>query len=110
MPKVTYVHQDGTTDVLDVPVGTSIMEAALDADIEGIVAECGGAAMCATCHVYVRTDHLTAAPAMQEDEDEMLDEAACPRADNSRLSCQLEVNEDMEGIAVGLPERQRVDE
>lgn len=110
MPKVTYVQPDGTTDALDVPVGTSIMEAALEVDLPGIVAECGGAAMCATCHVYVRSDHLGVAPEMQEDEDEMLDEAACSRADNSRLSCQLELNEKMEGIVVAVPERQRAEE
>ena len=72
----------------------------------GIVAECGGSCMCATCHVYVREDQLAQTPAMQADEDAMLEGTASPRKPNSRLSCQLVVSPQMEGLVVYLPETQ----
>ena len=56
MPKVTYVHPDGAREVLDIPLGTSVMRAAILNGVDGIVAECGGEIMCATCHVYVEPD------------------------------------------------------
>ncbi|GAA4862378.1 2Fe-2S iron-sulfur cluster-binding protein [Saccharopolyspora rosea] len=107
MPTVTYVSPDGTERSVAVPPGTTVMEAALDNGIDGIVGECGGAAMCATCHVYVESEHLAAAPPMTVDEDAMLDEASSARAGNSRLSCQLPMTAELDGIRVRLPERQR---
>jgi len=106
MPRVTYVAQDGTETILDIAVGTSVMQAAIYNGIDGIVAECGGSCMCATCHVYVRPDQLGLVPAMQAEEDAMLEGTASPRRPNSRLSCQLAVSPEMDGLVVHLPETQ----
>ena len=106
MPQVTYVSYDGKSTTLDVPVGTSVMQAAVLHGVDGIVAECGGSCMCATCHVYVREDQLAQTPALQADEDAMLEGTASPRKPNSRLSCQLVVSPQMEGLVVYLPETQ----
>ncbi|HEX3535819.1 MAG TPA: 2Fe-2S iron-sulfur cluster-binding protein [Stellaceae bacterium] len=106
MPHVTYIAQDGKETTLDIPVGTSVMQAAVMNGLDGIVAECGGSCMCATCHVYVRDDQLAKTPPMQTDEDAMLEGTASPRRPNSRLSCQLVVSPEMEGLVVHLPETQ----
>jgi ferredoxin, 2Fe-2S len=106
MPKITYVHPDGTRDELEVPVGTSVMQAAILNSIDGIVAECGGSAMCATCHVYVEEADLARTPKMEDAENEMLEFTACERRPNSRLSCQLVVAPQMEGLVVHLPDTQ----
>ena len=106
MPKIVYVHPDGSRDELEVPVGTSIMQAAIFNSIDGIVAECGGSAMCATCHVYVEEPDLGRTPKMEDAENEMLEFTASERRANSRLSCQLVVSPDMEGLVVHLPETQ----
>ena len=106
MPHVTYIAQDGTKTTLDIPLGTSVMQAAVMNGVDGIVAECGGSCMCATCHVYVRDDQLELCPPMQTDEDAMLEGTASPRRPNSRLSCQLVASEQMEGLVVDLPETQ----
>lgn len=107
MPKITYVAVDGTAEDVDVPIGSSVMRGAVAAGIDGIVAECGGNAMCATCHVYVPTDYLDALPTMTVVEDEMLECALAERRGNSRLSCQLHVTEDLHGLRVELPEEQQ---
>ena len=106
MPRVTYIAHDGKQTVLDVPVGTSVMQAATLHGVDGIVAECGGSCMCATCHVYVRNDQLGLCPEMEAGEDAMLDGTACPRQPNSRLSCQLVASPQMEGLVVTMPETQ----
>ncbi|GGM64376.1 2Fe-2S iron-sulfur cluster-binding protein [Dactylosporangium sucinum] len=103
MPKVVYVHADGTERTLDVKEGQSVMAAAVLNGVPGIVGECGGELMCATCHVYVVSPE-TDGPASDE-EDEMLNFAACPRRANSRLSCQLAVGPDSEFV-VRTPEAQ----
>ena len=106
MPKITYVHPDGTREALDVPVGTSVMRGAVMAGIDGIVAECGGEMMCATCHVYVEAAQLPLTPAKKDEEEAMLEFTASERKPNSRLSCQLEVSPQMDGLVVYLPEAQ----
>jgi 2Fe-2S ferredoxin len=106
VPKVIYVHPDQTREELDVDVGTSVMQAAIGHDIDGIVAECGGNMMCATCHVYVDEAFLDRTPEMKAEEDEMLEFTVCPRESNSRLSCQLVLTPEMDGITVYLPEEQ----
>jgi len=100
MPRVTYVAADGSRVTVDVEEGRSVMQGAVDAGLDGIVAECGGNAMCATCHVYVDARGL---PPMMEHEDALLDGTASERRANSRLSCQLPA---IEGLVVELPERQ----
>jgi 2Fe-2S ferredoxin len=106
VPKVIYVHPDQAREELDVDVGTSVMQAAIAHDIDGIVAECGGNMMCATCHVYVDEDYLAQTPEMKPEEDEMLEFTVSPRESNSRLSCQLVMTPDLDGIVVYLPEEQ----
>lgn len=106
MPRVTYTSQDAKTTTLDIAVGTSVMQAAVFNGVDGIVAECGGSCMCATCHVYVREDQLALCPPLEGDEDAMLEGTASARLPNSRLSCQLVVSEQMDGLVVTLPETQ----
>ena len=106
MPRVTYISQDEKATTLDIAVGTSVMQGAVFNGIDGIVAECGGSCMCATCHVYVQEDQLAKTPAMQDDEEAMLEGTASPRLANSRLSCQLVVSAEMDGLVVRLPETQ----
>jgi 2Fe-2S ferredoxin len=106
MPAITYVQPDGNAQTVDAEHGSTVMLTATTNDVDGIVAECGGNAMCATCHVYVDPEHLERLPAMAEDEDEMLESTVSPRKDNSRLSCQLEVTEELAGLVVRLPETQ----
>jgi ferredoxin, 2Fe-2S len=106
MPRVTYIATDGKETTLDIDVGTSVMQAAVLNGVEGIVAECGGSCMCATCHVYVRDDQLALVPAIDADEEAMLEGTASPRRPNSRLSCQLAVSPEMDGLVVYLPETQ----
>ena len=106
MPRVTYISHDGKERTLEVPIGTSVMQGAVLNGVDGIVAECGGSCMCATCHVYVREDQLSMVPAMQTDEDAMLEGTASPRLPNSRLGCQLVVSAEMDGLVVTMPELQ----
>jgi 2Fe-2S ferredoxin len=106
MPNVVYVHTDGTRQAVAVRAGESIMRGAVLNGIDGIVAECGGSCMCATCHVYVDEAYLAALPEMSETEAEMLDSTASPRKPNSRLSCQIEMTGALDGIVVHLPPTQ----
>lgn len=106
MPTVTYVNPDGSREDVDVAQGASVMQGAIRNGIEGIVAECGGNAMCATCHVYVDEDQLTLLPEITEEEDALLDGTASERRPNSRLSCQIPVTAELDGLVVQLPERQ----
>ncbi|EIV92870.1 2Fe-2S iron-sulfur cluster-binding protein [Frankia sp. QA3] len=106
MPKIIYVDPDGTRHVVDAPDGTSLMQAAVANGVEGVLGECGGSAMCATCHVYVDPADGGRLPELGADEDEMLDSTASPRTTASRLSCQLTASEDLDGLVVRLPEEQ----
>ncbi len=105
MPKVTYIEPDGTVREVEAPAGTTVMEAAVDNDVEGIVAECGGACSCATCHVYVDEQWLEKLPPPDAQEDGMLD-CVLDRQPNSRLSCQIELGEQLDGLLVRVPESQ----
>lgn len=106
MPSVTYVTPDGARDDVEVAEGSSVMRGAVRHGIEGIVAECGGDAMCATCHVYVDEDQPHLPPEMSDEEDALLDGTASERRPNSRLSCQLPMTAALDGLVVHLPERQ----
>ena len=86
--------------------GQSLMQAAVDANVKGIAADCGGSLICASCHVYVREPHASALPAPVGDELDMLDFTAAPRRENSRLSCQIELTEALDGLVVEVPDRQ----
>ena len=87
MPSIIFIHPDGSPQPIEASVGESAMQAATRQDIDGILAECGGNAMCATCHVYVRQEYVQALPGISEDEDEMLDCTTAERTDSSRLAC-----------------------
>jgi len=106
MATITYRQQDGTTTEVQVPDGTSVMRGAVLNNVDGIVAECGGACQCGTCHVYVQNSGEVTLPPVDETEDEVLYTPACPRRDNSRLSCQLPASDDLDGLVVELPESQ----
>ena len=106
MPGITFVHPDGRAQRIEAGNGESAMQAATRHDVSGILAECGGNAMCATCHVYVDEDWLARLPAMGGDEDALLDGAAAERRTNSRLSCQIKFAADLDGLVLSLPDRQ----
>jgi 2Fe-2S ferredoxin len=107
MAKIRFHHSNGNTDVLEVPDGTSLMRAAVSNGVDGIIGECGGQAMCATCHVLVHDEYLGHLPSISEDEDEMLDCTATERdSERSRLGCQIEAGGQLDEIAVDLPESQ----
>lgn len=104
MPKVTYRQQDGSEQSIDVPVGWSLMEAAIQNNIAGVIAECGGGCACATCHVYVVD--IASLPPIADMEGDMLECTAAERQPNSRLSCQIKMSADMDGLVVLIPARQ----
>jgi len=106
MPAITFIHPDGKSDRVETSVGESAMQAATRHGLDGILAECGGNAMCATCHVYVDESWLARLPAMADDEDALLDGTASERRPTSRLSCQIKMTPELDGIVVKLPERQ----
>ncbi|MGY8637794.1 2Fe-2S iron-sulfur cluster-binding protein [Bradyrhizobium sp. 14AA] len=106
MPAITFIHSDGKSDRVETSEGESAMQAATRHGLDGILAECGGNAMCATCHVYVDDAWLARLPAMAGDEDALLDGTAAERLPASRLSCQIKVTPDLDGLVVKLPARQ----
>jgi 2Fe-2S ferredoxin len=106
MPKVTYISHTGENTTIEAAVGTTVMENAVRNGIEGIVAECGGACMCATCHVYVDPAFLDRLPPIGEEQEEMLGSTFAERKPNSRLSCQIEMRPEYDGLIVRMPERQ----
>jgi len=105
MPKVIYITPDETRHEVEVETGYSIMEGAINNDIDGIVAECGGACACATCHSYVDDAWTDKIPAMDDMEDSMLD-AAFERKDNSRLTCQIEMSDNLDGIVIHVADNE----
>jgi ferredoxin, 2Fe-2S len=107
MPKITYISHAGESFQVDVPVGDSVMEGAVRNGIDGIVAECGGSCLCATCHVYVEERFLPLLAPMDENQNAMLDSTACERQPNSRLSCQIPVAAALDGLVVRMPETQK---
>lgn len=105
MPKITFVEHNGTQHTVEAESGKSVMQAAMNSLVPGIDADCGGECSCATCHVMVNADWLAKVGAPNDAEDSMLD-LNPERADNSRLSCQLTISDDLDGLIVDLPEFQ----
>lgn len=103
MPTVTYTQPNGNRQTLQVEAGTTLMRAAVNNGIDGIIGECGGQAMCATCHVYVRPEYAQALPDVSDDEDEMLDCTTAERTESSRLSCQINIDAELSEIVVDIP-------
>ena len=105
MAKITYIEHDGTEHVIDVKPGLTVMEGAVKNNVPGIDADCGGACACATCHVYVDEAWLARTGAKSSMEESMLDFAESVQ-DNSRLSCQIKVTDELDGLVVTMPESQ----
>ena len=105
MPKITYKDNQGNSQTIEVEKGLSVMEGAIQNNVPGIDADCGGSMACATCHVYVEEKWLNKLPKPEEGEIDMIDMAFEPKK-NSRLSCQLIVTDEMDGLEVTTPEKQ----
>ena len=105
MAKITYIEHDGKPHTIEVANGLSVMEGAIQNNIPGIDADCGGSMACATCHVYVKEEWFNRLPKKDDGEEDMLDMAFEPKK-NSRLSCQLMVSDQLDGLVVNLPEKQ----
>ena len=105
MTKITYIEHNGKEHTIDVQNGLTVMEGAVQNDIPGIDADCGGSMACATCHVYVKEDWYNKLDEKSEGEDDMIDQAHEPKK-NSRLSCQITVSDKIEGLVVHLHEKQ----
>jgi 2Fe-2S ferredoxin len=107
MPTFVFILADGREQSVPAAVGASVMQTAMAAGVPGIVAECGGSAMCATCHVYVDPAWVDKLAAPLPNELEMLECTASERLPHSRLSCQIKASEALDGMVVRIPERQQ---
>ena len=105
MPKITYIDDQENSKTIEVENGLSVMEGAIQNNIPGIDADCGGSMACATCHVYVEEKWLNKLPRAEDAENDMIDMAFEPKK-NSRLSCQLIVTDDLDGLIVNTPAKQ----
>lgn len=105
MPQVTFVSHDGAVTEVQAESGVSVMQAAVDNGVDGIIAECGGACSCATCHCYVDEAWVAKAGEPSEIEQDMLECVLDPQ-ENSRLSCQITVSDELDGLVVKVPESQ----
>ena len=105
MAKIKYIEHNGKSHTIDVANGLSVMEGAVQKDIPGIDADCGGSMACATCHVYVKQEWFDKLPKKEDGEEDMIDMAYEPN-EFSRLSCQLIVSDELDGLVVRLPIKQ----
>jgi 2Fe-2S ferredoxin len=105
MPRVTFIQHDGAEQTLDVEPGQSVMQAAMSNSVSGIIADCGGSCSCATCHVYVDEAWRNRLPPQSQAEKDMV-ECALHVQENSRLSCQIKVVDELDGLVVRIPESQ----
>ena len=105
MAKITYIEHNGKEHTINVDNGLTVMEGAVQNDIPGIDDDCGGGMACATCHVYVIEEWIDKLPAKEDGEEDMLDMAFEPKS-NSRLSCQLTVSDNLDGLIVNIPSKQ----
>ena len=105
MAKITYIEHSGKPHTIEVENGLTVMEGAVQNNIPGIDADCGGGMACATCHVYVKEDWFDRVNKKNKGEDDMLEKALQPKK-NSRLSCQITVSDAIDGLIVHLPTKQ----
>ena len=105
MPKITYITHDKQSHTVEVQNGLTVMEGAVQNDIPGIDADCGGGMACATCHVYVKEEWFDKLSKKEDGEEDMLDMAFEPNK-FSRLSCQLLISDELDGLIVSLPSKQ----
>ena len=106
MAKITYIEHNGTQHVVEVSNGLTVMEGARDNNIPGIEADCGGACACSTCHVYIDKSWVNKLPPIDDIEKDMLDFAYEPDEKTSRLTCQIQVTDELDGLIVRMPEKQ----
>lgn len=106
MPKLTYVSGDGHERPVDATTGDSVMATAVRHGVPGIIGECGGNASCGTCHVWVRPEFLDALDEIEELEEDLLDMGVSDRREGSRLSCQVRVTPELDGLVVDVPPTQ----
>jgi len=106
MPAIHFILKDGTRKTVDAKLGDSVMQTAIRHNVRGIDAECGGSCSCATCHVYVEADCFDRLPPLDPMEEELLDGVAAQRKPTSRLSCQIPMTADLDGLVVQVPETQ----
>lgn len=107
MPRVVFIQPAGNSHTVDVTVGSSLMTAAVKHGVEGIIGECGGVCMCATCHIYVGEGFLDKLPPIRDTEEAVLDVTNAERLPTSRLSCQIKMTEALDGLTVTIPPSQR---
>ena len=105
MTKITYIENNGKSHQIDVANGLTVMEGAVQNNISGIDADCGGSMACATCHVYVKEDWFNRLPKKENGEEDMIDMAYEPNK-FSRLSCQITISDELDGLVVQLPKKQ----
>ena len=105
MAKITYIENNGIEKTIEVSNGLTVMEGAVQNNIPGIDADCGGGMACATCHVYVKEEWFDKLPRKEDGEEDMLDMAFEPKK-NSRLSCQIIVSNELDGLTVTTPSKQ----
>ena len=105
MAKITYIENNGKSHTVEVAEGLTVMEGAIQNNIPGIDGDCGGGMACATCHVYVKDEWFDKINKKSEGEDDMIDQAYEPKK-SSRLSCQIQVSSEIDGLEVNLPEKQ----
>ena len=105
MPKITYIDVSGEERTVEVKNGLTVMEGAVQNNIPGIDADCGGGMACATCHVYVKQEWFNKLKKTEDAEQDMIDMAFEPKK-NSRLSCQISVTDDLDGLTLEMPEKQ----
>ncbi|UFM67213.1 2Fe-2S iron-sulfur cluster-binding protein (plasmid) [Paracoccus sp. MA] len=104
--KITFIAADGSETRVDAAEGDSVMQAAVQNDVDGIIGECGGSMMCATCHCYVDDGWTEAVGGQQDGESDLLDCAASEVRASSRLSCQIRMRAELDGVVIHLPESQ----
>jgi ferredoxin, 2Fe-2S len=107
MPTVNYVLPTGEMRAVEVAPGTTLMTAAVKHGVDGIIGECGGVCMCATCHIYVREEFLDKLPPIKDTEEAVLEVTNAERLPNSRLSCQIKMTVELDGLTVDIPASQR---
>ena len=105
MAKINYITHDNQTHTIDVQNGLTVIEGAVQNDIPGIDADCGGGMACATCHVYVKEEWFDKLPKKEDGEEDMLDQAYEPNK-FSRLSCQILISDELDGLTVSIPSKQ----
>ena len=105
MPKITYIEHNGKSHTVNIPNELTVMEGAIQNNVPGIDADCGGACACATCHVYIDSNWIDKTGTAEQMEQDMLD-FAFDVTDESRLSCQIKITDDLDGLIVNLPEKQ----